>query len=320
MLDEKYSIKNNEKDDAICAEIIHLGRITVKNIFCATVFIALSMALHPLHATPLVTRLHNREMTGRQSMMPFQQLFNNCQKEYCSVQHKTQEEKDALLHELVNHFDPCFIWFRSRKIISALIFAGANPNTSGINGSFLYDAALRDDCEIAHLLLVHGADPNQQNVVNHTALHATKSIAMAQLLCKYNAHVKTYGICADLTTSLMRNNRPPELVEWFLNNGADVNPRYTPLHQLAYIADKGLYTPQTIAQLTTMFLKAGINKNAINRDNRTALDIALESMLRLQISETCYEDQNIDATLTTLIEILQEENTEATSATQRIES
>lgn len=148
----------------------------------------------------------------------------------------------------------------------------------------LFKAILKDNIEMAKILIKNGADIFNTNYENINPLTIVSSLEMAQLLIDAGFDV---SITDDRGNTLLHhaeglNMRVP-MTKLLILNGADVNARNengnTPLHmQFSYDIIKAL-------------IEAGADPNAINSRGETPIDIAIRNdygpdVLRLLQSKT----------------------------------
>ena len=136
-----------------------------------------------------------------------------------------------------------------------LRFVGENPkllNARGPEGStpFMY-AVLYSDAATLGRLLKQGADPNQRNDANATALMwAVADLEKARLLLDHGADVNARS--DDLRTPLMIAARRPgaaPLVKLLLDRGANPNPNANPLAESSPLIEAATSGDAAIVQL-----------------------------------------------------------------------
>jgi ankyrin repeat protein len=83
------------------------------------------------------------------------------------------------LHSAVAHADPS----RAAAIANPLLEAGADANAQQPGGyTPLHDAVLKDDIELARLLLSYGANPHVSNDEGDSALQLAHAVGHADLI------------------------------------------------------------------------------------------------------------------------------------------
>jgi ankyrin repeat protein len=157
-------------------------------------------------------------------------------------------------------------------MVKLLLEKGANPNTWSPP---LYFAAGQGDVEVVRLLLDHGADINETNANQTTALHqATLNgrAAVVKLLIERGAKIEAKDQFGATPLHEAAHWGQPEAARELLDRGANVQARDdhgdTPLHIAAH---------RGCTAVVKLLLDRGANIEARNKDGMTPLMYAAES-------------------------------------------
>lgn len=165
--------------------------------------------------------------------------------------------------------------------VRLLIKAGANVNyVASDSRTILHWAIDADHAEIITLLLQAGADPfapaGNQALPLHDAVWYARTESIKALLPAYkDVNYSPSGGHNGTPINLAINLGSGHVVQLFIDAGINLNDASRGELPLIHAAKAGR------AGIITQLLNAGADKNAKNRDNQTARDMAAESVLHL---------------------------------------
>ena len=165
--------------------------------------------------------------------------------------------------------------------VRLLIKAGANVNyVASDSRTILHWAIDADHAEIITLLLQAGADPfapaGNQALPLHDAVWYARTESIKALLPAYkDVNYSPSGGHNGTPINLAINLGSGHVVQLFIDAGINLNDNSRGELPLIHAAKAGK------AEIVTQLLKAGADKNARNKDNKTARDMAAESVLHL---------------------------------------
>lgn len=165
--------------------------------------------------------------------------------------------------------------------VKALIKAGANVNyVAEDSRAILHKAVDADHAGIITLLLKAGADPfaraGNQAVPLHDAVWSARTESIKALLPVYkDVNYSPPGGFNGTPINLAIDRNFGHVVQLFIDAGINLNDNSRGELPLIHAAKAGK------AEIVTQLLKAGADKNARNKDNKTARDLAAESVRHL---------------------------------------
>lgn len=165
--------------------------------------------------------------------------------------------------------------------VTRLIQAGANPNfVSTDSRSVLHKAILRNDADIIKALLDGGADPmiraGNQAVALHDAVWERKHESIKALLPAYkNINYSPPGGFNGTPINLAIDRNFADVVQLFIDAGIDLSDNKNGSLPLVHAAVSGK------AECIKLLLKAGADKNARDKNGKTAREAAAEHVRNL---------------------------------------
>jgi ankyrin repeat protein len=165
--------------------------------------------------------------------------------------------------------------------VTRLIKAGANPNfVSTDSRSVLHKAILRNDAGIIKALLDGGADPmlraGNQAVALHDAVWERKHESIKALLPAYkDINYSPAGGFNGTPINLAIDRNFADVVQLFIDAGINLNDNKNGDLPLVHAAIAGK------AKCIEVLLKAGADKNARDKNGKTAKEAAAESVRHL---------------------------------------
>lgn len=198
-------------------------------------------------------------------------------------------------------------WTESPKVARMLIQAGANPKQVKQTTPLVF-AAKRQNKKMLKLLLEHGADPNEPNMMGKTTMHYAAEFCSADIvdfLVSAGASVNVSNRIGLTPLHLAVKRGDPAIVKAFLKAGASVNAEdeqgRRPIHPAAAVgnaeivelllaADALCRLPDNKGNLplhlacrsgnaatVALLLKAGADVNATNKRGQTPLLLAAQA-------------------------------------------
>lgn len=157
-------------------------------------------------------------------------------------------------------------------VIEKLLADGADVNMT-LQRTALHAAAASGNLEIVELLIDRGADVNLKDIHGRVPMFVALAEHELEVARRLSELTDPHVLTADGSTLLMAASRAEDvtLVEWALDQGTDVNairPEKNNATALILAARKG--NPEIVRLL----LAGGADPSAVNKDGKTALDLA----------------------------------------------